>query len=433
MSKIDEKKLQKKIAWSPHENQQKILDCQSREKIICAGRRFGKSALCAYEILLEALQPNKRIWITAPSYELSNIVFDQVLMFLSKAISNEYFKVKRKPFPVLKMDNGTIIEGKSCEAKSGMLGRSTDLVVIDEAALVDENIWNQYIKPTTHERKGRVFYISTPRGLNWFYTKFLALQKNGSAFRFSSIDNPYFPFPNATEKERNKEWEKIKSSVPEKVFRQEYMAEFLTEAGLVFRGIEEVISEDCTSEPQKDASYVLGVDIARHEDYTALTVVDRRTKNVVYIDRFRGMDYPQQKDRILTCAKRYNNAKIIVDSTGIGDSLTSDLKRFAYVEDYPLYSNKAKLKLIDKLIIFIDQGVIRIPRNEDLINELKIYEVKVSEKSGIYQYSAPRGRHDDMVISLALAVWGLMPNKIKDEDEDDEFATPYTQPLTQYE
>ncbi len=52
---INDLKLQEKIGWTPHSGQKKIIDCHAREKIICAGRRFGKSDTCAYEIVKDAL------------------------------------------------------------------------------------------------------------------------------------------------------------------------------------------------------------------------------------------------------------------------------------------------------------------------------------------------------------------------------------------
>lgn len=414
--KINDEKLQEKLGWTPHAGQREILENKSREILLCCGRRYGKSLTCAYEVVRTALLPNKRIWIAAPNYELSKIVFDQAMIWLAKILPPAKFKVQQKPFPVIKIANGTIIEGKSCEAKAGMLGRSTDLVVVDEAALVDENIWTQHIKPTTHERKGKVLYISTPRGLNWFYDKSLELGKN--AYHFKSLDNPYFPFPGATEEERQEEWEKIKQSVPENVFRQEYEAEFLTEAGLVFRGVEDII-EDTLAEPEPTGSYIMGVDIARHDDFTAICVIDRATRKVVYLDRFRDIDYPVQKEKILLVSRKYNNAQIIIDSTGMGDSVASDLKRFAFVEEYPLYSHQKKMQLIDKLIIYINEKVIRIPNQQNLVEELKKYEVTVLEKSKKYHYSAPKGKHDDLVIATALAVWGLTPVPINEEPEVD--------------
>jgi len=414
--KFSHEKVQKVIGWTPHINQWRFIKNPQKEKIMCCGRRWGKSMACAYEVAYQALQPNQRIWIVAPNYYLTNIVFDQVIQFMYKLVPSEGIKLRTKPFPEMRLNNGTIIEGRSADAKEGLLGRSTNLVIIDEAARIDENIWSQYIKPTTHEHKGRVIYISTPVGINWFYDKFLELKKSKAAYSFSSLDNPFFPSPNMPEEERKAEWEKIRCSVPETKFKQEYEAEFLTEGGLVFRGIHDVI-DDTLGEPEPGVAYLMGVDIARHEDFTALCVMDRAKKKVVYLDRFREMDFHFQRERILTLAKKYNNAKIIIDSTGMGDSVASELKRHAFVEEYPLYSQKAKQQLIDKLIIFISEKVIKIPQNEALINELLRYEVKMSQRDNLYKYSAPKGEHDDLVIALALAVWGLQPMRVEDDDE----------------
>lgn len=418
--KFSHEKIQKAINFTPHPNQWKVIKNPHKEKILCCGRRFGKSVACSYEICVQALQPNQRIWIVAPNYYLTNIVFDQVTRWMYLLVPKEGIKVKTKPFPEMRLQNGTIIEGKSADAKEGLLGRSTNLVIIDEAARIDENIWSQYIKPTTHEFNGRVIYISTPTGINWFYDKFLELKKSKSAYTFSSLDNPYFPSPNMTEEERLAEWEKIRQSVPETKFKQEYEAKFLTEGGLVFRGIHDIVG-DTLAEPMPGASYILGVDIARHEDFTALCVMDRATKSVVYLDRFKELDFPYQRKRILTLAKKYNNAKIIIDSTGMGDSVASELKRHAFVEEYPLYSQKAKQQLIDKTVIFISEKVIKIPQNEALINELLRYEVKLSQRDNLYKYSAPKGEHDDLVIALALAVWGLQPMPVSEDEEQVSF------------
>ena len=73
---ISDKKLQEIIKFSPHSNQQKILDCIARDIVICAGRRFGKSSICAYMALKLLLQDDKKIWIVAPTYDLAQKVFE---------------------------------------------------------------------------------------------------------------------------------------------------------------------------------------------------------------------------------------------------------------------------------------------------------------------------------------------------------------------
>ena len=56
--------------------------------------------------------------------------------------------------------------------------------------------------------------------------------------------------------------------------------------------------------------------------------------------------------------------------------------------------------------IFIEQQYIQIPDEPILIDELESFGYQLTEGGNI-RYSAPTGYHDDAVISLGLAVWGL--------------------------
>ncbi len=109
--KISDKKLQEKIGFYPHKNQELIINNPSREKVICAGRRFGKTMYAAYEVTKEILQPNKLVFILAPDYDLTKKVLDQVIINISK-ITNKY-RITKKPIPTLTLPNGSRVESKS--------------------------------------------------------------------------------------------------------------------------------------------------------------------------------------------------------------------------------------------------------------------------------------------------------------------------------
>ena len=135
--KISDEKLQEKIDFKPLEWQGKVLKCKGKEVVICAGRRSGKSILVSYMALKKLLEPNSVVWIVAPNYLLTEIVFNNVIGFLVKILSKNEYKIQNKPFKKLTLQNGSVLECKSVEASSGMLGHSTDLVIIDEAARVN--------------------------------------------------------------------------------------------------------------------------------------------------------------------------------------------------------------------------------------------------------------------------------------------------------
>jgi hypothetical protein len=220
----------------------------------------------------------------------------------------------------------------------------------------------------------------------------------GYAFHFKTVDNPYYP---------PEKYEEARKILPSQVFEQEYEASFLPDAAAVFRGIDDIIKDNCLCDAVPNHRYLMGVDLGKHEDFTVLTVIDQYNNNVVYWDRFNSIEYPFQKKRIKAIADRYNNARVVVDSTGVGEPIKDDLEREGlFVDDFN-FTNKSKKELVEKLSIFIEQKNLFIPNNQILIDELKSFGYKLTENHNVI-YSAPQGLHDDCVMSLGLAVWELV-------------------------
>jgi len=395
---FSEKKIQDKIGFEPHKEQQEVLRYDGRETTLCCGRRWGKSKLCAYLALKVLLETEKKIWIVSPTYDLSQKVFEYLVQWLIKMFPKHASQmISYRPFPRIKTLNGSILECKSAENPTGLLGEELDLLIVDEASRISKRVYETYLFPTTASRQGKTVFISTPFGKNWFYYKWIENNQRKGSFRFQSKGNPYFPI---------EEWERARQILPEKVFKQEYLAEFLEGAASVFRGVREIINDTCLKDAVPKRFYVMGVDLGKHHDFTVLTIIDKITYEVVYFDRFKQIDWPLQKARIIAAARRYNSSRVIIDSTGIGDPISDDLKREGLLVDDFRYTNKSKQQLIEKLSVFIEQKSIIIPPQEELIDELESFGYYITD-AGNVKYQAPEGLHDDCVNSLALAVWGL--------------------------
>lgn len=421
--KLNEEAFRKKIGWSPfyplrHEPQIKIIETADKvlnEEIgydyivIDAGTRLGKSATCGYIVARELaknifdLRAGKNvkpihIWIVAPTYDLAGKVFEYASRFFASAFPSLAGHISNRIPQSIKLPFGAKVECKSGDSPEGMLGEEIDLAIVDECSRLRRVIWESYLFQRLGSRKGKAIFISTPFGKNWFYEEWLKAKEKGTAFHFKTSDNPYYP---------PEKYEEAKARLPEKVFKQEHEALFLDDAASVFRRVEDVVG-DCLKDVDFQSSYILGVDLGKTEDFTVITVMDRSTNQVVYWDRFNKIDYPFQKARILAIAERYNNARIIIDSTAVGTPIKDDLERAgANVDDFK-FSNKSKKELIEKLSIMIEQRAIRIPKNNILIDELSSFGYKLTDSGNII-YSAPEGLHDDCVYSLGLAVWGLTP------------------------
>jgi phage FluMu gp28-like protein len=210
-----------------------------------------------------------------------------------------------------------------------------------------------------------------------------------------SWSNPHVPLESIREMKRN---------LPEDVYRQEVAAQFLLDSAGVFRNIKGCI-RGVLQDPIRGRRYVMGVDLARLKDFTVLTVMDAEAKHVVYHERFQQIDWEVQYSRMVAASKRYNNAAVCMDSTGIGDPIVQTIQSAGvHVEPYKISGTTAKQQLIDKLRVNVENNRISFPVIPVLKRELEAYEYEISD-NGRVSYSAPSGQHDDCVISLALANW----------------------------
>jgi len=415
---ISHKSFQDKIKWHPHKGQKEVLKSKAREIVICAGRRWGKSAISGYIATLTFLQgmadikkgkkDSIKIWIVAPTYELSKKVFSYIVNFLRKTDTRFDQYVKDRPLPQIEVSDNVWIQCKSADNPKGLLGEELDLLIIDEAANIGKRIWYDYLLPATASktRLGRTIFISTPRGKNWFYDLYLQAKEKGGAFHFTSLEGIEVD---------NKQWERLKVISPADFFEQNFQAAFLEEAAAVFRGIRDIIKPDCLKEPEPYHRYIMGLDLAQIRDFTVMTVVDQLTHDVVHLDRFKKIKYPLQIERIENTARRYNGARIVVEINNVGLAIADELKaRGVKVEDFKttgtiskdFAKRGSKERLINKLSVDIENRNIHIPPDETLVDELEGFTHRLTP-SGNLQYGAPEGCHDDCVISLALANWSL--------------------------
>jgi len=415
---ISDKKLQEKIGWRPHKGQKEVLKAKGNEIIICAGRRWGKSAVSAYIVLktfldaLDEIKEGKRasiqIWIVAPTYELTRKVFSYVVQWIlkvDKGFSQYIHYTPNRPGDIT-VSEGIWIQCKSTETPDSLLGEEVDLMVVDEAATIQRKLLGSHIYPPVSgkTRKGKLIFISTPRGRNWFWEKFEELK--GNAFHFKSTDGVEIT---------EEKLEELRQKFPRAIIEQEYLAVFRSGADTVFnpRDVKSVI-KDVPPTVTPGHFYIMGLDLAQSRDYSVAIVMSRQTNEMVYFQRWQKLPYPLQKEKIIDIAAVYK-PKIIIDSLNVGAQMAQELRSVGLmVEDFKTtgtiskdwQKRGSKERMIERLVSFIEQKKISILPVDELIDELDTFGVNVSD-SGNITYGAPAGLHDDCVMALAMAVWGL--------------------------
>ena len=194
-------------------------------------------------------------------------------------------------------------------------------------------------------------------------------------------------------------------SLPAKTFEQEFLAAFVEDAGLVFRGVRGVSTlQPGTPDPKHQ--YVMGVDWARSYDWTVLSVIDATTKQQVALDRFNKIDYAFQLDRLETMATRWHCHSIIAEANSMGTPLIETLQRKGLPVTAFTTTSQSKATVIEGLALAIEKASIGLLADETQMAELEAYDME-RLPGGAFRYNAPQGMHDDTVIATALAWHGI--------------------------
>jgi len=298
------------------------------------------------------------------------------------------------------LKNGTYIFAKSGDNPESLRGEGLNGVVLDEAAFLKREVWEQSIRPALADKLGWAVFISTPKGKNYLYELFLRglNDKTGryKSYHFTSYDNPYLD---------KDELDEMISGLPEMEYKQEILAEFIEGGGAVFKNFEDVIEQNALEPPIEGEFYYLGVDLGRLEDFTVISVGKLSERKIVYVERFNKTSWEFIKSRILDVTQKYNGGTVYIDSTGYGDPIYQDLCTEANMIGIK-FTSQIKWAVVNNLALMIENHKIILPDHEELRREFQAYTFDV-KPSGAVVYGAPPGFHDDIVISVALTAYAM--------------------------
>lgn len=402
---LDKDALFRQLGYEPHEGQLAVHRSKAKRRILICGTRFGKSLCAAMECLATAMEPRKRtmIWIVAPTMELSDKAYREVVIVVAEHLKHRLIELKQHDKRILIRNLGggvSEIRGKTADNPVSLLGEGLDLVVVDEASRLKPAIWHSFLAQRLVDKDGSALLISTPKGRGYLFDMWKKGQPGGDP-DFESWNLPSWVNPHLDRALIEKERERL----PDAVFRQEFGAEWIEGVGSVFRGVREAATGDF-EEPVAGKSYVAGLDLAKVNDFTALTILDRN-RRVVHFQRFHRIAWDLQVARVKAATERYNHAEVNMDATGVGDPLFDLLRKAGIRTRGYKFSHQSKDALITSLSVMLEKGEITLPKPDlcpELIDELESFTYHVTE-SGNVTTSAPGGQNDDCVVSLALAAW----------------------------
>jgi hypothetical protein len=429
-----------------------LYDCQkekvdvimnNRKVILMEGRQQGKTITSAACILHYTIfNSNKTVAIlanksTAAREVLSRyqIMYENLPLWMQQGI-----KTWNKGD--VELENGSKVF-TSATSTSGIRGKSVNWLYIDEAAIIPNNVAEEFFTSTYPTimagETTKVLLTSTPLGYNHFWKYWNDAQENRNGF--VALQIPYWKIPGRDEK-----WaEEQKAVLGELKFNQEVLCTFLGSSNTLIAAdtiarlspipfIHEKDGLDVLEYPVPGHVYFTTVDTSRGVggDYSAFTVIDTTEFPYKIVAKYRNnkispLLYPTVVHKV---SKEYNNAYVLVEINDIGqqvaDIIHNDLEyenmiwvatdtRYGQVLSSSGRSSVlgvrttkqvkrigcATLKSLveeSKLLVF----------DRDIISEFSTF----IEHNGVFQ--ADEGYHDDLTMTLVLFAWATNDPMFKD-------------------
>ena len=425
--------------------QKKKIDIilNNRKVVVMEPRQQGKTIVAAACILWYTLfQDSKTVAILANKGAASREVLDRYQIMYEHLPIWLQQGVRTWNKGDVELENGSKVFTAATTA-SGIRGKSVNWLYIDEAAIIPNNVADQFfasVYPTISSgTTTKILLTSTPLGYNHFWKFWNEAEKTeipgtSGANGFVSHFIPYWEHPN-----RDEIWaEEQRRTLGELRFNQEVMCAFLGSSNTLVNArtlgnmssIDPIYkSPDMTLDiyeyPEKGKQYVITVDVARGvgADYSTFCVFEITEVPYKIVAKYRDnhispLLYPNV---IYKMATDYNNAFILVETNDIGgqivDILYSELEYENVLSTVsennkvfisPGFAKSTSLgvrttKTVKRLGCFSLKSLLEEQKllvfDADTISELSTF----IEKNG--NFSADEGYNDDLVMNLVLFAW----------------------------
>ena len=341
----------------------------------------------------------------------------------------------------IELENGSKI-GAFATSADGLRSGSYDMILLDEFAFVANNIAEDFFTSTypviSAGTKTKIIIVSTPKGMNHFYTMWVKAEQGKSDYFPISVHWSAVPG-------RDEAWKEMTiRNTSEEQFQQEFNTDFLGSSNTLisaskiqqlFATMEEPIKIENNVKfyemPKPGHTYTIIVDVAEglgldSSTYSVLDVTTIPYKQVAIFrdNQIKPILLPAQ---VVSMAKRYNEAFILVEINSIGLQVADMIHYDMAYENLIKIQSKGKqgqqwtagykknlafgvktsvqTKQIGctnlKAMIESDKIIIR---DEGTIKEFTTFAVDKRT------YKAEQGSNDDLVMTLVNFAW-LMAQK----------------------
>lgn len=382
----------------------KCLDKDTFFITLNASRQSGKTFLASIIAVYWSLQkPNQHVMLCSPTDSQVRKIYKQIIKMLSPAIKAlvKTYKIQAGDSEIV-FNNGSVLLFRSAASENSLRGYSNTHLILDESAFIKVDTWNEILAPTLAVRGTKVLFCSTPAGKNFFYESYqrgLNNEKKYASFKIIYTENPYANIEFIEEQKR---------ILPEVIFKQEYLGEFVDSTS-VFKNVDELSNQ--TKQQPRGQKCSIGIDVAFSVDYTVAIVLDDKVNMLDYL-RINKLETPELIKQLSDFIKKWNPAKTIIEVNNQG-KIVMDLLKQSGIHRIEGFTTTAlsKNEIINDLMAAFAKKEIRIINDDIVKGEIEAFTYAISD-TGKVTFSARNGFHDDIVMSLAFAYKGLTDMKV---------------------
>lgn len=371
-------------------------------------RQIGKSVLVENLLLCYAVnKPGTTSICLSPTLNQSRKIYKEIRRGI---INLPIYESSNGTTLEINFTNGSSIQLKSAEQEDGLRGCTVSgILCIDECVFCKDSVIYECL-PFVDANQAPILMTSTPKFRQGVFYEFYKKATEGEK-GFHCYDVNDYDTSRLLSKERLEMYSK---SVAPQIFKSEFLGMWIEATSNLFGDLSKLCGGVITPSNNK----VLGIDFSNggmdesnNPDETAITLMNE-FKQVEKVWSFADKDTTQTIDFIIDIVKTYGVGRIVAEANSMGRTYLDLLKkrisashlRCQVIEFWT--DQKSKQDIIQALQVECQNGTIQLINDNKLLLQLVSFEVSAT-KSGKLHYEGANSVHDDLVISLALALYGF--------------------------
>ena len=354
-------------------------------------QKSGKTYLLENLLIKTALEkPGSKSFMISPTNAQNLRIFTEI----SRATVDLLRKANGSSM-LIEFRNGSVIQFRSGESGDSLRGYTVKrggILAIDEGAFLSREVY-EIVMPLVSKEGCTLVIASTPDSMDGMYYSLWSREDGVIRIDWSDYINQMYS---------KEELDFYRSVYSDRRFRTEILGEFAVGEGTVFSGIANCVSP---VELTQKGNLVAGIDFGSGnlQDSTVITFID---EDLQVIAQYDTNDKPpmEQIDWLARLLLDYKPVRVLAEKNGLGSVYFDALKQKCPIVTPWITTNDSKTAIVDDLAAHIEKGRIKFqPKCEKLLEQLQVYR-ETQSSTGKRVFNAPPGKHDDFVISTALAL-----------------------------